>query len=252
MKLVQAEVAVWAAIALAACSSPPKPAAKETKAAAKPVEYFHVDPATAGAVGGRVTYHGAVPKAKKIASDSETACPQTLREETVVTGKTGGLANTFVYVQAGLEGKQFEPPSASVDLNQHGCMFVPRIVGIQTGQMIDVKNSDPISHNIHPMPTNNREWSQEQAPGSPDIEHKFPRPEVMIKVKCNIHSWMRAYLGVVSHPYFAVTGPDGVFELKNLPPGDYTLATWHETLGEKKQALHIDASGRSTLDFVYP
>jgi hypothetical protein len=131
-------------------------------------------------------------------------------------------------------------------------MFVPRVVGVQTGQVLDVRNSDKVSHNIHPMPKNNREWSQEQAPGVPDIEHKFPRPEIMIKVKCNIHSWMRTFIGVVSHPYFAVTGPDGSFELKNLPPGDDSLATWHETLGEKKQALHVDPAGRATLDIAYP
>jgi len=122
---------------------------------------------------------------------------------------------------------------------------------VQAGQILDVKNSDRVSHNIHPMPTNNREWSQEQAPGTADVEHKFPRLEVMIKVKCNIHSWMRTYIGVLNHPYFAVTGTDGAFELKNLPAGDYSLAIWHENLGEKDQALRIAASGRTTLDFVY-
>ena len=211
-----------------------------------------MDPATSGSVTGRVTFHGAIAKPKKIDSDSETLCPQNLHEGTLLTGKNGGVANVFVYIQSGLEDKQFEPSATAVKLDQHGCMFVPRVVGVQIGQVLDVKNSDPISHNIHPMPKNNREWSQEQAPGVPDIEHKFPRPEIMIKAKCNIHSWMRTFIGVVSHPYFAVTGPDGTFELKNLPAGDYSLATWHETLGEKTQAIHVDPAGRATLDIVYP
>jgi hypothetical protein len=137
-------------------------------------------------------------------------------------------------------------------LDQHGCMFVPRVIGIRAGQVLDVKNSDEVSHNIHPMPANNREWNQQQAPRSPDLEHKFPRPDTMIPVKCNVHSWMRAYIGVLDHPYFAVTGVSGYFELANVPPGDYTLAAWHETLGGLKQSVHVSQSGKATANFSYP
>jgi hypothetical protein len=131
-------------------------------------------------------------------------------------------------------------------------MFLPRVIGLETGQTLDLKNSDPVSHNIHPMPNNNREWNEQQSPGTPDVQHKFGRPEVMIPVKCNVHSWMHAWIGVVAHPYFAVTGADGAFEWKNVPPGDYTIAVWHEKLGEKKQQVHVAASGSAAVHFTYP
>jgi hypothetical protein len=130
-------------------------------------------------------------------------------------------------------------------------MFVPRVIGIETGQVLDVKNSDPVSHNIHPLPKENREFSQQQSPESPDLEHKFPREEVMIPVKCDVHKWMHAFIGVVPNPYFMVTGDDGAFELANLPPGDYTLAVWHEKLGERTEQIHVAPSADQEVSFTY-
>lgn len=171
--------------------------------------------------------------------------------EPILTGKDGGLANVFVYIQSGLEGKTFEPPKQDVVLDQHGCMFVPHIIGIQAKQPLDVKNSDQAAHNIRPMPKNNAAWSDEQPPGAPDAVHKFARTEVMIPVKCNVHEWMHAWIGVVENPYFAVTGPDGSFDLKNLPPGDYTVAVWHETLGTQTKQVHVAPSQPVAIDFTY-
>jgi plastocyanin len=242
-----------ASLLLTACSHEPPPAAKKEAPRPAPIEYFHVDPASAGAISGHIVFHGARPKPRHIDMDSDSGCPkQGALEETIVTGKGGGLANAFVYIQTGFEGKHFELPTQPVSLNQHGCMFTPRVLGIRAGQMLNVRNSDEVSHNIHPMPTNNREWNQQQPPQTPDLEHKFPRPDVMIPVKCNVHSWMHAYIGVVDHPYFAVTGPSGDFDFSNVPPGDYTIAVWHEKLGELKQPLHLDASGKSAVNFTYP
>jgi plastocyanin len=168
-------------------------------------------------------------------------------DESVIVGRDGSLANVFVYIKSGLEGKTFEVPKENVPLDQHGCIYVPRVLGMRAGQSIEVKNSDPVSHNIHPMPSNNREWNQQQSPESPDLEHKFPRADVMIPVKCNVHSWMRAYIGVVDNPYFFVTGTDGSFEMKNVPPGDYTLGIWHEKYGEHTVPVHLSASGEASL-----
>ncbi len=249
-----------AAVALAGCGGAPENRVPEKKVAVEapqPVEYFHVDPATAGTLAGSVTFHGAKPKPELISMEAEQGCQQAnagkpVYSPAVLTGKKAGLANAFVYIQAGLEGKKFEPvKEPAVVLDQHGCMFLPRVIGIRAGQTLDLKNGDSVAHNVHPMPANNREWNQEQAPHAPDVEHRFARPEIMIPVKCNIHAWMHAWIGVVDHPYFAVTGPDGAFEWKNVPPGDYTISVWHEKLGTQTQQVHLAPSGTAAVNFSY-
>src|ERR1022692_2812364 len=254
------KLALLLAVALLATgcgtTKPPEKPAPAPAPAAKPVEYFHVDPTTAGSLRGKIAFRGAKPARTVIDMDSEAGCQQAhaghpAYDESVVVGKDGGLANAFVYIQAGLEGKTFEPVKEAVTLDQHGCVFVPRVIGIRAGQTLDLKNSDTVSHNVHPIPKENREFNQQQSPESPDVEHRFPRPEIMIPVKCNVHSWMHAYIGVMPHPYFAVTGPDGSFEFTNVPPGDYTVAVWHEKLGDQAKQVHVDASARAGVDFTY-
>ena len=130
-------------------------------------------------------------------------------------------------------------------------MFSPARARHPRRQTLDLRNSDKVSHNVHPVPKNNREWNEQQSPGTPDAVHRFARTEIMIPVKCNIHSWMHAYIGVMEHPYFAVTGPDGSFDLTNVPPGDYTLAAWHEKLGDQTKQVHLAASANEAVDFTY-
>ncbi|MBS1859880.1 MAG: hypothetical protein JST11_31205 [Acidobacteria bacterium] len=247
-------MALLAGLALAGCGS--KSEEPKKAATTRPVEYYHVDPATAGTIHGRILFHGVKPPKKAISMDADAACQQanqgkTVYEETVVTGKDGALANAFVYIKTGLEGKNFEPPKEPVHIAQHGCMFEPRAIGAVAGQVIDVANTDPVSHNFHAMPTNNRDWDQQQSPGAADIEHRFPRPEIMIPVKCNVHAWMRAYIGVMPHPYFAVTTTEGAYQWNNVPPGDYTVAVWHERLGERTAQLHLAANGKADLNFTF-
>jgi hypothetical protein len=243
------------ALLAAGCGSGPKEGAAPVEKAAAPA-VFQVDPATAATITGKVMFSGKKPARKPIAMNEEAACRRlhsspVLEEETVVNAN-GTLANVFVYVKAGLEGKTFPAPKDPVVIQQHGCMFRPRIIGIRTGQTLVVKNADPVSHNIHPMPKNNMEWNQQQAPQAGDLEREFARPEIMIPVKCNIHSWMKAYIGVVEHPYLAATGEEGSFELKKLPPGDYTLAAWHEKYGEQERQVKLAAAGSQTVEFSFP
>jgi len=226
----------------ASCGRNEGPQKKTAVEAPKPVEIFHVDSATAGVINGKVTFSGKLPPPVLLNMDSDPVCQKIhaghpVYDQAILTGKRGALANAFVYIQTGMEGRHFEPAQGSVLLDQTGCTFQPRVLGMRAGQILDVKNSDSVSHNVHPKPKNNYDWNQQQSPGAPDLEHKFPRPDVMIPVKCNVHSWMRAFIGVVDHPYFAVTGTDGSFELKNVPPGDYTVAVWQEKLGEQKQEV---------------
>src|SRR3954454_6435986 len=243
------------AIVAAGCGGS-KPAEPSAKAASPKVDYFHVDAATAGKLHGKIVYQGPKPTRRVIPMDSDIKCSEEhagkpVYDEPISVGAGGEPSNAFVYIQAGLEGKKFEPVKEPVILDQRGCMFVPHAIGVQAGQPMKLRNSDQVQHNIHPLPKNNREWNESQAPGTPDVEHKFARTEVMVPVKCNIHQWMHAYIGVVEHPYFAVTGADGSFELANVPPGDYTLAVWHEKLGDQTQQVHLAASATQSLEFIY-
>jgi len=244
-----------AAVLAAGCGktdAPKQPAAE----APKPVEYFHVDPATAGSITGSISYRGSKPARQVISMEAEEGCQKAnagkpVYDEQLLVGKNGGLISAFVYIQSGLENKKFEPVKEAVVLDQRGCMFTPRVLGIRPAQPLDLKNGDSVSHNIHPMPVNNHEWNQEQPPHAADVQHRFARSEVMIPVKCNIHAWMHAWIGVVDHPYFAVTAADGKFEWKNVPPGDYTIAVWHEKLPEQKQQVHVAAAGSAAVNFTY-
>ena len=249
--MVMKYLAILAVFVLAGCATKTPPPAE----AGPKVDYFMVDFRKAGAISGQVTLRGRPPAREAIRIDEDPACvqlnPKGMRTETVVTGAGGALANAFVYVKRGLEGKQFAPPpaTATVVIDQHYCRFAPRMLGIRAGQTLRVTNSDPLTHNIHPMPKMNRDWNQSQPEGAPALERRFVRPELMVRVKCNVHSWMRAYVNVMEHPYFAITGPDGAFELRHVPPGDYTLEALHEKLAPQEINVHVDAAGRSTAAF---
>jgi plastocyanin len=172
-------------------------------------------------------------------------------DETLVVGAKGGLANAFVFIEKGLEDKHFATPTGAVTIDQAGCWFRPRVLGIQVGQTLDVVNSDPVTHNIHPMATVNHEWNHSQGPGDPPMHRIFNKPEIMIPVKCNIHDWMHAFIGVVDHPYFATTKDDGSFTLPNLPPGTYTVTAWHETLGRQSTTLTVSAKGKAEANLTF-
>jgi hypothetical protein len=200
-----------------------------------------VDPAT---ISGVVTFTGTIAKPAHIDMDQDPACSKLYPgggrdEEEVVVADNQALANAFVYIKTGLEGRQFTPPAQPARIDQKGCWFGPRVTGVMTGQSLEVTNSDPVTHNIHPQPKANREWNQSMAPEDGPIRRKFATPEVMIRVKCNVHKWMRAGSGVLPHPYYAVTGPDGKFTIPNLPPGRYTLVAWHEKLGTLEQVIDV-------------
>lgn len=238
----------------ASCGSKPESAAAPAaKQEAKAPEYFKVDPATASNITGSVKFAGKPPAPKKISMDAEAECQKLntipVLDKAVEVSSGGKLANVFVYVKSGLEGKTFEPPTEAVVLEQKGCQFVPRVMGLRAGQILDVRNSDPVTHNVHPMPRNNRDWNQSQAPGAPDLKRKFAVPEVMIPVKCNVHAWMKGYIAVLDHPFFAISTKDGEFSLKGLPPGQYTIAAWHESFGEKTEQVTLPLT--KPLEFVY-
>jgi len=206
-----------------------------------------IDPSTVGSVSGTVKFDGSAPKAQKIDMSQDPACKGANEAENVVADK-GDLANVFVYVKDGLGSRTFDLPKDPVVLDQSGCRYHPHVLGVMAGQTVQIKNDDPTTHNIHPTPKDNREWNESQPPQSAPIEKTFAREEIMLPVKCNQHPWMKMYINVVKSPFYAVTGPDGKFEIKGLPPGDYTIAFVHEKLGEQDQKVTIAPKESKTVD----
>ncbi len=214
-----------------------------------------VDPATAGEITGSVKLDGMAPKARTINMAAEPACSKErtspATSEEVVTGDDGALANVVVYVKSGLDGYSFPAPTTAASLDQKGCQYHPHVVAMQVGQKIEVVNDDQTTHNIHPIPKDNREWNESQPPGAAPIEKSFSREEIAIPVKCNVHPWMKAYLAVLPNPYFQVTDKDGKFDLKNLPPGTYTLVAWQELYGTSEQTVTIGPKESKSVTFTF-
>jgi len=203
----------------------------------------------AASISGTVKLDGTAPKPSKIDMSQDPACKGTNTVETYVVDN-GDLANVFVYVKDGLSGN-FDPPKDAVSIDQQGCKYHPHVLGVMVGQNIEVKNDDPTTHNIHPTPQNNREWNLTQTPNGTPVEKNFAREEIMLPVKCNIHPWMRMYINVVKNPFYAVTGPDGKYEIKGLPPGTYTIGFVQEKLGEKDQKITVAAKDSKTVDQTF-
>lgn len=220
-----------------------------------PTPVFRVDPLTAGSISGTIRYTGKRPHPAIIDMSEDPACVEAHHgkpiDDSLLVSSHGALANAFVYVKKGLEGKAFETPSTPVTIDQHGCWFLPRVLGIQTNQILEVTNSDPVTHNIHPMAQTNREWNHSQGTGDAPLVRKFIKPEVMIPVKCNIHHWMRAYIGVVDHPYFAVSKQDGSYTIAGLPPGTYTIEFWHESLGTQEREVTVPPHASSVVNMTF-
>lgn len=208
-----------------------------------------------GAVTGKVAFQGQPPRFPAISMDADPACAAMhsarVYPDAVLVNGNGTLKNVFVYVKSGLEGKNMAVPDDPAVLDQRACIYEPHVLGIQARQNLRIVTSDKTTHNVHPMPKTNREWNISQPPGADPIVQTFSRPEVSIPVKCNQHPWMRAYIHVVSHPFYAVSGEDGTFELKGLPPGDYEVEAVHEHYGAQVQKVTVPAKGSATADFAY-
>jgi plastocyanin len=214
-----------------------------------------VDPATAGTIAGRVVLSGAPPRTSNVKMSADAFCEranpgQAASDETAIVGADGALQNVFVYVKDGLSAYRFDTPRQPVRFEQKGCRFGPHVFGMQVGQPLELVNQDETLHNVHAIARVNEEFNV-GAVEHQSITRTFAAPEVMITFKCDVHSWMTAYAGVVPHPYFAVTAADGRFEMKGLPPGDYLIEAWHEKFGTRTERIRIGPKENKAIAFTF-
>jgi hypothetical protein len=213
-----------------------------------------------GSIGGTVSYGGGTPEKKPISMDADPVCasanPDAHAEDLVVSGDK--LANVLVFIKEGKAGDKnitsykFDPPAQAATLDQHGCHYVPHVQGMQVNQNFNVVNSDPTAHNVNVDARQNEKFNQGQSPGAAPIVKQFKRAETVIPIKCNQHPWMRAYVGVLSHPFFAVSDASGKFEIKGVPPGTYTLVAWHEKYQQGiTQTVTVGSGAAATSDFSF-
>jgi plastocyanin len=214
-----------------------------------------VDMATAGEVKGAVTMTGPAPKNEPIKMNADPYCvkanPTPQFQESYEVGSDGmSLANVFVYVKDGLGNYMYDAPTGSVKIDQRSCRYHPHVFGARVGQKLEIVNSDTTLHNIHALPKANSEFNTGQ-PVPMTTEHVFTQKEIMVPFKCDVHSWMNAYVGVLDHPYFAVTDKDGKFSIPSLPPGTYTIEAWHEKLGTMQQTVTVGPKETKEISFGF-
>lgn len=171
--------------------------------------------------------------------------------EEVIVNSNGTLKNVLVRIKEGLPKQGWPVPAMPVKLDQKACVYRPHVLGVQVNQTLEIHNSDDTNHNVHPLPRVNREWNESQPPKGEVKLKTFPKEEASILFKCNVHPWMRAWVAVVSHPFFAVTGDDGSFVLKDVPPGEYTIEAWHEKYGTQELKLKLEPKQPLAADFTF-
>jgi len=212
--------------------------------------------ADTASISGKVDFDGTAPKRKKIRTDADPKCAEMhadspLYSEEVVVNPNGTLKNVFVYVKTGLEGKTYEPPKTPVELDQTGCHYVPHVFGMMAKQPLKIVNMDDTLHNIHAMPTKSREFNVGQPNQGMETLRTFAEPEIMVHLKCDVHPWMSAYVGVMSNPFYSVTGDDGTYSLNGLPAGTYEIVAWQEKYGEQTQQVKVGDGEAKTVDFKF-
>jgi plastocyanin len=249
--------AVLFVMAAAACGGGERPAGETAAggAAATPARgSAPTDTADGpGVITGSALFQGTAPRPRPLSTDSDPLCkPEPgATAEGLLVGPDKGLQNAFVYVKDGLGARTYAVPTTTVTLDQKGCRYIPHVIGVQVGQTVLITNSDAALHNVNATPKNNRAFNFGQPVGVPPAKRLFDKPEIGVPFRCDVHPWMNAYAGVVAHPFFAVTGADGRFEIKGLPAGTYTLEAWHEQLGTQTQTVTVDGTTPAKASFEF-
>jgi len=211
----------------------------------------------ASTINGTITFAGTPPALKPLAMDAEPVCnkkhgDKPAPNEALVLGPSNAMGNIIVWVSKGLPaGKTYPAPSTPLVLDQDGCAYKPHVMGIMVGQTYRILNSDGILHNIHTLPKLNTSFNRGQPATVKEMTTTFPKPEGMFQIKCDVHPWMSAYIGVFTHPFFGVTKPDGKFSIAGLDAGTYEITAWHERLGTQTASITVTGSDTKTQDFKF-
>lgn len=209
-------------------------------------------PEASGEIKGKITYEGTLPKFKPLSMVNEPTCAKNYTTpvfpENVVAGPNNSLSNVVVYISAA--GQEGPAPAQPAMLKQRGCRYIPHVLAIETNQEIWVQNEDSVTHTVHPMARINNELNRSQPPGTPPVVIKYDKPEI-IRVKCELHSWMRGVFVVLKSSHYSVSNEGGSFSLPALPPGKYTVKAWHEQFGEQSQVVSIGGGETKELNFVF-
>ena len=218
---------------------------------------FAASPAyAAGSITGKINFTGTAPEEPAIDMAADPVCagqhPEPIKTEEVIVNADNTLKNVFVYVKEGLPaGQTYPAPATPVTLDQKGCHYSPHVFGVQVGQDIEIVNSDSTLHNVHGMPTQSKEFNLGMPIPGMKLKRKFEKQEVAVKFKCDVHPWMNAYVGVVDHPFYAVTGDNGTFEIKDLPAGNYVIEAWHEKYGTQTANVTVAEGAAATADLSF-
>lgn len=208
-----------------------------------------------GSITGTIKLDGAAPQRQALDMSKDAQCQafnQNGRLDDVFLVKDGKVQNVFVYIKEGLGDQKFDIPAGSaMHIDQANCMFTPRVIGVMAGQEFEIRNSDPTLHNVHSLPSASRAFNNAMPFKGMTLKRKFAAPEVMVRIKCDVHPWMAAWVGVLSHPFFAVSGEDGTFTITNVPPGNYTIEAWHEKMGTQTASVTVADGSAATADFTF-
>jgi plastocyanin len=235
---------------LAACGGQPAPPPAATGGGKS------VDPATAGTITGRIVFEGTPPAAEPLRMGADGACVTAAgpnpQSDAVIVGADGSLQNAFVYIKSGVDpAYSFPMPTTPAVLDQNGCIYKPRVLGVRVGQPVEILNSDTTMHNVHALPMVNTEFNKSTPVRGFKLTEVFTAAEVPVRFMCNVHNWMAAYIGVVPHPFFAVTDASGGFNIRGVPPGTYTVEAWHEKFGTRTANITIGEKQNGTLAFTF-
>jgi plastocyanin len=210
----------------------------------------------ASSITGTVTFAGKAPNLKPLSMDADPACAKKhsgpVPNEMLVLGSGNTMGNIMVWVSKGLPaGKTWPAPKTPVVLDQKGCIYVPHVMGIMVGQPYRILNSDGVLHNVHALPKINKGFNRAMPPTLKEASASFDKPEDIFQIKCDVHPWMNAYVGVFTHPFFSVTGKEGKFNISGLDAGTYTITAWHERLGTQTATVTVGANETKTQDLKF-